>query len=125
MRKSTRKALIPFACSRRHRGLRVTPGTRFERDVAAEGTAAEGTAAEGASAEGASAAEGVAEGAAEGASAAEGAAGGAAAAEGAAATEEGAAACGREQFMAAVRRQDPLRRLGLELDDALQHGQSR
>jgi hypothetical protein len=43
-------------------------------------------------------------------------------AEGAAAAgeeEEGAAACGREQFLAAVRRQDPLARLGLELDEAL------
>ena len=42
--------------------------------------------------------------------------------EGAAEAEEGeggAAACGRAQFMAAVRRQDPLARLGLELDEAL------
>ena len=62
-----------------------------------------------------------------GAAAAGGAAAGGAAvegteAEGAAAAgeeEEGAAACGREQFLAAVRRQDPLARLGLELDEAL------
>ena len=32
---------------------------------------------------------------------------------------EGAAACGREEFLAAVRRQDPLARLGLELDEQL------
>ena len=38
---------------------------------------------------------------------------------GAASEEEGAAACGREQFVAAVRRQDPLARLGLELDEEL------
>ena len=30
-----------------------------------------------------------------------------------------AAVCGREQFVAAVRRQDPLAKLGLELDEAL------
>ena len=62
--------------------------------------------------------EGAAKGAAvEGEGAAEGAA-----VEGAAEAEEeeeGAAACGREQFLAAVRRQDPLARLGLELDEAL------
>ena len=67
--------------------------------------------------------EGAAKGAAvEGEGAAEGAAAEGAAAEGAAEAEEeeeGAAACGREQFLAAVRRQDPLARLGLELDEAL------
>ena len=67
---------------------------------------------------------GEAEGAAPagGAAAAGGAAVEGAEAEGAAAAgeeEEGAAACGREQFLAAVRRQDPLARLGLELDEAL------
>ena len=60
--------------------------------VEGEGAAAEGAAAEGAAAEGAAEAE---------------------------EEEEGAAACGREQFLAAVRRQDPLARLGLELDEAL------
>ena len=66
---------------------------------------------------GAAPAGGTAEGAAVGGAAVEGAE-----PEGAAAAgeeEEGAAACGREQFLAAVRRQDPLARLGLELDEAL------
>lgn len=35
-----------------------------------------------------------------------------------AAGAEGAAACGHEQFVAAVRRQDPLAWLGLGLDEA-------
>jgi hypothetical protein len=74
-------------------------------------------------AEGAAAAGGTAKGAAGGWAAVGGAAAEGAAAEGAAAAageeEEGAAACGREQFLAAVRRQDPLARLGLELDEAL------
>ena len=80
----------PAVARRREEG--AAKGAAVEGEGAAEGAAAEGAAAEGAAAEGAAEAE---------------------------EEEEGAAACGREQFLAAVRRQDPLARLGLELDEAL------
>ena len=83
--------IAPPAVARRH-----TPrGAPFKGEAGAApagGAAAGGAAVEGAEAEGAAAA---------------------------GEEEEGAAACGREQFLAAVRRQDPLARLGLELDEAL------
>ena len=105
--------IAPPAVARRH--AHAPRGAAYEREAegvaAAEAAAAEEAAAEEAAVRGEAAVE-------EGGAAEAGAEAGAEAKAGAGAGE-GAAACGREEFLAAVRRQDPLARLGLELDEQL------
>lgn len=96
--------IVPPAVARRH--AHAPRGASYERE--AEGVAPAEEAAEEEAAEVEAA---VREAAVE--------EGGAAEVKAEAEAGQGAAACGREEFLAAVRRQDPLARLGLELDEQL------